>query len=545
MLARRITIALLGCAAAQLRAQSHCAQQAVPVIVGSEWEHYLRVAQVVGRVGAQPWTIRDFGPKQWTDLQPRDSTLPWARIDPGFSHATCLGRGRFVVLPSRVRLIHNSGFPLGQNDGAIWAGRGLTAAAEVGASASFGAVTVVLAPIMFSSQNAAFRIAPTGLTGNRAFGDWRNIDHIDLPQRFGNRPYTAFDPGQSGIRLDIGGAAIGVSTANQFWGPATDHPIILGNNAAGFPHLFVGTARPLPIWRFGRIHTRTFWGRLDQSPYSPLADSGVTRLASGIAAVFQPSVFPGLEIGGARFFHVLQDRFTLNRRELLRPLGALLAVGRARQIGSASGDEPAENQLASVFLRFTFPDDVFEVYGEFGREDRNWDLREFWLMPDHDAAYLLGLRKVWRRAGDLVGLRAEVLNSRVSHLAHASSQVPWYVHSTIRQGHTNKGQALGSVAAYGGGASVLALDRYTDRGRLTLSWERLQLGDSRQFRAPDLLRNDVAHIWRANSLRFGRRADVELGVAAVYEINRYLEKDAFSLQTTVSVVPGAHTRAKR
>ena len=32
------------------------------------------------------------------------------------------------------------------------------------------------------------------------------------------------------------GFTAGVSTANQQWGPSADLPLLLGTNAAGFPH---------------------------------------------------------------------------------------------------------------------------------------------------------------------------------------------------------------------------------------------------------------------------------------------------------------------
>jgi hypothetical protein len=452
-----------------------------------------------------------------------------------------MGRLSVRVLPARLQLIHNSAFPFGMNDGAVWAGRGITMAAEAGVSASYGPLTVTFAPLVFAAQNETFALQPTGLSGKGAFADWLNPGSIDLPQRFGSARYAAFDLGESSARLDMNVVAIGVSTAHQFWGPATDHPILLGNNAAGFPHLFVGTSRPMRLWRLGRGHGRILWGKLDQSPYSPLANSSRVRLGSGIAMVFQPAVARGLEVGGARFFHVLQDRFRLDRTEILRPFGALTEFARARQT-SGSGVEP-DNQLSSVFARYVLPGDGAEFYGEYGREDRSVDLRDFLLMPDHDAAYLLGMRKQWRRAGSIVSLRAEVLNTRVTHLAFTRSQAPWYVHTVAEQGHTNRGQALGSAGAYGGGASVLILERYDRRGRWRIEWERLQLAqNASQFAPPDMFQADVAHSVGASLLRFGRRADVDVGVAGVYEFNRHFAGDALNLHTTITLRPSSRRR---
>ena len=42
-------------------------------------------------------------------------------------------------------------------------------------------------------------------------------------------------------------ASAGLSNARETWGPAVTHPLILGPNAPGFAHAFVGTGHPVPI----------------------------------------------------------------------------------------------------------------------------------------------------------------------------------------------------------------------------------------------------------------------------------------------------------
>lgn len=106
-----------------------------------------------------------------------------------------------------------------------------------------------------------------------------------------------------------------------------------------------------------------------------------------------------------------------------------------------------------------------------------------------------------------------------------------------RQAASSLGMSLGKVNYV-----LRAPMEKDDRGRLTLSWERVQLAHSGDL-APDLLRNDVAHVWRVNALRFGRQLDAEAGLAAVYEINRQLLGDAFALQARLNLT--AAQRRKR
>src|SRR5581483_7717213 len=93
-----------------------------------------------------------------------------------------------------------------------------------------------------------------------------------------------------------------LSTADQWWGPAIENPLILSNNAPGFLHLSIGTSTPVNIG-IGRVHGRVVWGRLEQSAYSPDQGPDSLRFMSGLVAEFMPRGVPGLELGAARFFN--------------------------------------------------------------------------------------------------------------------------------------------------------------------------------------------------------------------------------------------------
>src|SRR5437762_395656 len=85
----------------------------------------------------------------------------------------------------------------------------------------------------------SFSLMANGDTGKLVYADGLHPTTIDRPQRFGNRAYAVIDAGQSTLRLDAGPVTAGISTANQYWGPAAEYPAILGNNAAGIPHVFI------------------------------------------------------------------------------------------------------------------------------------------------------------------------------------------------------------------------------------------------------------------------------------------------------------------
>lgn len=497
------------------------------VFAGSELEEYLRYLQIGGAAGLYPWSVRPFSGEEVSALVQghADAEHPWARRYTFASDSA--GESRLSLLRPSAAFYYNSAFPYGSNDGAVWAGRGLTSAIQAGLHARYGPVSLTLAPMLFRAENAALELTDNGMPGRQRFGSAYNPDHIDRPQRFGEDAYLRVDPGQSTLRVAGHGVAVGVSTANQYWGPATRNPIVLGNNAAGFPHVFLGTERPVNVL-IGKLHGRAVWGRLDQSEYSAMSPDSAVRLMSGLAIGFLPRGLPGLEIGLARFIHSVWPEQGLDGSYLWRSFATYFQKNTTDPLNQ-NEKYSSDNQLTSVFARWVAPRSGFEIYGEFGREDANWDFRDFVLEPDTHSAYMLGLRKVWRgKSGGFVAVRGEVLNTQVTNLAAVRAQGPFYRHTGARQGHTQLGQILGAASGFGGGGSIIAVDRYHPGGRYSVSWIRELQYHGGLSREPGSAR-DVMHSLGAEALIFRGKVDTTIGVTGVYNQNRGLgQSDVFN-----------------
>ncbi|MEX2156134.1 MAG: capsule assembly Wzi family protein, partial [Gemmatimonadales bacterium] len=467
MQARQLCFILL---VAVLGAPAVRAQQSLPVggraevFAGGELENYLRYLQTLGVVAPYPWGLRAFSPAELDRLLPSDSAHPWvARYD--LAPRTTRSATLDWVAPT-ASLRGNSTFPYGFNDGPIWAGRGVTAAVQSGVALRRGMLSLTVAPLLLVAQNAGVGLMPNGATGNLAYGDGASPYAIDRPQRFGDAAYARLDPGQSTLRADWHALATGVTTANQYWGPASEFPIMLGNNAPGFPHAFLGTARPVDLWLL-RVHGRLIWGRLAQSAFSPETAAAGVRFGTGIVLAFTSRWVPGLELGVTRFSHRPWPVGGPSLDDFLRML-------RSTQ-GTGVINVEQDNQLATAFFRWVAPRSGFEVYGEYGRDDYNKDVRDFLLEPDHIGGYTVGFRKVMRRpARRLLAVRAELQNLQFSILARGRGWAPFYTHSRVAQGHTQLGQVLGSAAGVGGAGTVVAVESYSPHGRWTWSWLRLQ-----------------------------------------------------------------------
>jgi hypothetical protein len=524
---------LIALAPARLRAQSGGPPAAATLVldVGSETENYLRYLQARGEAPLSQWSVRAFGPREVDALLSRTTSDDPLRSFERPVRNT--GRLRVQVAPLTGDGWYDTGFPFGGNDGAVWRGRGLTAAAQWGVALRYGALSIEVKPIAFWAENRDFPLMPNKQAGTLIYVDALAPRNIDRPQRFGARSYARLDPGQSTIRVDAFGLAAGISTANEWWGPMSEWPFLLGNNAAGFPHVFAGSSTPWNVG-IGRIHGRIVYARLDQSDYTDITISGGRRFAAGIIGSFMPRGIDGLEIGVARFFHEPWPDGGIGWHELRKPFEAFLKVNVPLDSGAGPGGNP-DNQLASLFARWVFPANGLEVYGELGRDDHNGNTRDLLQEPDHAATLGLGLRKSWRRAdGELTGLRAELFDLDPSILGRNRAQGAKYTHSATRQGHTERGQVLGAgFAAINGVGSMIAYERYAaNQEKLLVSLTRMVVRErvATATVAPSL---DVQYALAAERTRRVGPLGVSYGLTGVYELNRYFQADVFNLMGTL------------
>ncbi len=504
--------------------------------VGSEAERYLRVLQVAGEAPLYPWTIRGFTSGELPDVVPGpDVDHPW-KDDLDYSLP---GSGEFRVGLTRAEVgaVYNSAFPFGENDGAVWAGRGVTGDVKAGAFLGWGPLHVRIAPEVFWAQNAGFELAPNALQGDGAFRDGRFPTNIDRPQRFGPGSVARVNLGSSSVHASLPRITLGISNAGQQWGPAVEYPLMLGNNAGGFPHLFLQTAPPLDLW-VARLHGRFLAGRLDQSEYSPYQRADGRRFVSAVTLTVLPRGLDGLELGFTRFVQAVWPEEGITARQVLRPFS------HVTHDFTTTENPSEEDQRAGAFFRWTLPAAGFEVYGELIREDFGRDFRHYLEEPDDLTARMLGFQKVWSlQGGQFLTLRGEVVGSEVHHSERFDrfrrpgwTPRPWppYIHGArLPQGHTHRGQLLGSPAAYGGSAWTLGMDLFHPDGRWSIDLSRTLVTDwlwiHQGTTGPGIA--DVIYALQLEMVRFARGFEWFASVTPSINLNRNVEEgnDVFNL----------------
>jgi hypothetical protein len=432
--------------------------------IGSLEEELARTAGLTGAAplwpgvsrrpsGARPLWLCDGGaPAREALADPRP--LPVLRLE--------------VVPPAALAKLH-TGWSDDRNDAALWAGRGLSASLTPGLRARWRWLTVQVAPLVAWQENRAYRLPAAAVAGQSPWANPFNGGAIDLPLRMGPRSFATLDPGQSFVRLDAWNLALGLSTENLWWGPGVRNSLLMSNSAAGFPHLFLGTSRPLDAW-LGFVEAEVTWGRLSESRWFDGDRANDHRLLESLVLTFEPAAARGLTLGYARVFVFPTDRVAFHHYfdALWQPL-----LKSWLKTSGSDGSSP-DNQLTSLFFRWAMPEARFELYGEWGRDDHAFGLTDLLMEPGHAQAWLLGLQKLFRSGPGWLRVQVEAAHTFELPAANPTRGTPiFYTHGDERQGYTQRGQMLGAGLGPQGDTQFLALDWLRGARSLGLFVERV------------------------------------------------------------------------
>ena len=434
----------LGGAGAQLPGVAGLNADSLPLL-GSDAEDRERQAQLRGRGGGAGWTIRALS-----------SRLP---VPAGGDSL------RWMVLAPELFVVENSELPFSHNDGLLWAGRGRSWRVRGGLAASFGPVRAIVLPEVARAANDSFADVdqvrwyrpPVDRDRYSEFASPWNMHPVsaDVPVRFGRRRFSEASLGQSSVWYAGGAVDAGVSTENLWWGPGIHDALVMTNHAAGVPHVFVRTGRPVrtPV---GDFEGRLIVGRLAESDHFDLDETNDDRSLSAAVVTYAPrwqrtltlgiarAVYAPVSSGGAVFGHAL-DVFGAFDRPGARPVEDT-AFTRGR------------DQLTSLFARWIFPRVGWEFYGEAGRGQRPSSLRDFLVDPGHTRAYVVGTHVVRPVGGAAVRVQLEVAQMEQSTSYRYRPTPSWYTSRATPQGYTQRGQVIGAGIGPGSSHQWLAAD---------------------------------------------------------------------------------------
>ena len=492
----------------------------------SEIASYVRFLELTGKASGTPLVYWASSTAPRLNGLKVDSAHLWSRRYPLAPISEKPQRAEFRLIDPHVDLVYNSEFPRTTNDGAAWAGRGLSGVLRGGVEVRWGPFTGRLNPSFVYAQNSLFKlgVGPESTRSPYVY-PWRY--GIDFPQRFGDSALSFADWGQSEIRLDLGALTAGFSTENLWWGPGYRNAIIMGSAAPGFPHVDLGTGRPLrtPI---GDVELRVISGELTRSNYFGPSTVDGRRILNGLTIGYRPSFLPGLTLGLARVLYHEWPTHGLTSADFLDAFGVVFNKGDKFQPDGTRVNDNSD-QIASGTARWVLPESGAEFYIEYARNDFAGDLTDLVLQPDHSRAYTAGFQKTLPSSEGNLVLRAEntVLSQTGNRVLRDAGA--YYAHNLVTEGYTNRGQLLGAAIGPGSNSQYLGLDRYTAHGRYGIYVERIRYDDDYSVAALSnvsygYVSQQVDLTAGLNFLRFSGALDWGGGLELTRELNRYFER---------------------
>lgn len=426
---------------------------------------------MTGTIGAQTLLHTDLAvtERESALVQKRSSYLSFYsierlyryKLDLPYRHYADSPALRAVQLPSITYASWNSNLPFGDRDGLLWQGRGINASATTGVYLDGPWWSLTIAPEVAVAENRVFDLGPSGFADN-PYGHVTAA--MDYPQQMGSDAWSLAHLGQSEARLYWRNLTIGAGTQNVVFGPARINPILLSNEAPGFPHIDLGL---LPAeTAIGTFEARALWGVLTESVAFDDNPDNDRTVSSMLAVSYRPIWFDALTFSLYRTVAVNQE--DVGSRFVWQ-------VFDPRPRGGSNGDDPtfgsdAVDQRVALSLELLFPVVGSRTYVEWARNDFASNWFSFVQIPYHSAAWTAGWEQIaWngRRADLLTVLELTHLwQSRNYFLGGAFSRSFFYGHPIVNHGHTNQGQLLGAPAGPGSEGGTLRLVLRHDAFRL-------------------------------------------------------------------------------
>lgn len=456
--------------------------------IGDPWDWYARTLSLHQDIERPYLSIRSLSTNTW-DI-PEETVHPWDDHLKDTEPVASIGPTSLEILPLSTSAGYNSTYPHGGNDEAAWQGKGFNSFGTGGVRFNAPYVSVTLAPQVWFAQNQDFKVVTPTSEADDDYGSF--TPGLDDYQRPGGSSAGDVTWGQSEVRAEWRNLTAGFGTQNLWIGPTQHNPILLSNNAPGFPKLDIGLRKTET--RIGDFEALVFFGRLEESDYFDDDDSNDYRFVGASSVSYAPSFIPGFTVGLHRF--VLSDwdsNITDDALELAR-------FGMDRGLGDDERD-----QRLSFTLDWRFPQVGFNVYGEWAKNDFSDRWRYIVRAPEHSQAFTIGGRQTIDGPGRglfvVTGEISQLIRSRDYYIDLGVGRSGFYSHGKLPQGHTNLGQILGAPIGSGAAGQRLDVDYIGTLGSVGLFVQRTARNQDYLYADGDL-----GDIERANvEMRYGSR----------------------------------------
>ncbi len=382
------------------------------------------------------------------------------------------------ILPIDYHIEFNSRHPYNRNNGSMIPNRGFQHIFSAGINIKAGPLSIKLKPEHHFSENKNFEGFWEGHYGYHWAKRYKLWNHIDMPERFGERSHNRVLIGQSSIRINWKKLSIGLSNENIWWGPSIRNSIMMSNHAQGFNHITFNTVKPINTV-IGDFEFQVITGKLENSGYNPprtdyeyagtklfvpkinqRGDQDDWRYLQGYIFSYSPKWIEGLSFGLIRWVQ-MYSALVKGKYPWLdgKPTYFPAFQNFFRKNDKSENYEQQTNQAAGLFLKWLWQDSKAEIYAEFHHNDSKQNLRDLLLDSDHSRAATIGIQKIFKIKKDnyLFNWEWTQMEQNASRLLRNAGS--WYEHSYVYDGYTNNGEVLGSSIGPGSNSHYLSINR--------------------------------------------------------------------------------------
>jgi len=453
---------------------------------------YLRTSQLLGKLQNEvSFTLKPFDISE-NGLIINDSIFNIKNYSPTI-YTFLKGKGKVKLIPIDYNIEFSSRHPYNRNNGSMIPNRGYQHIISAGIYAEIGPLSIQLKPENLFAENRDFEGFGEGPNGHysiiwvKRYHLW---NHIDMPERFGEKSISKTLIGQSSIRLNFKGLSLGVSNENIWWGPSIRNSIMMSNHARGFKHITFNTTKPLKT-KIGNFEWQVISGRLESSGFTPpntdfeyggtklyvpkINQNGHTndwRYIQGYSITYSPKWISGLSLGFIRWVQMysalVKGKYWWMEGS---PTWFPAFKNLFRKNDAYENYEAQTNQAAGLYLRWLWKDSKAEIYAEFHHNDSKQNIRDLLLDSDHSRAVTVGLQKVFKINTDnyLFSWEWTQMEQTASRLLRNAGS--WYEHGWTYDGYTNEGEVLGASIGPGSNSHYFALNRIRDKEKIGIAFE--------------------------------------------------------------------------
>ena len=432
---------------------------------------------------------------------------------------------------------YNTESPYGQNDGALWQGKGYNTSFTTGIRLEGLGFEFTFKPQISFTQNLPFDYIKPNYSGNNFYGKaesygYYGVTSIDAPQRFGDKSFFTFDFGDTELRYTFYNFTFGFGTQAIWLGPAQINPIIHSNNAGSYPKIDVGLRKtkiymPYFGWDLGDIEFRSWWGKLTESYWFDNDDKNNDTLISGLTIAYS---FPWI----LRGFTVSINRNMLSNYEFNNYNLFNIFIPGIKN--STSGGTDNSDQRFSLTFDYLFKDLNLDLYFEWARNDYSPNLDWIIRYPFHTQGWTFGIIKNFKLKNNYLQFNIEITGLETS--SDYDRLIPWYTsfytHHIITKGYTNRGQILGAGSGTGSNSQYLSIKYLFEKGYILLFTQRHNPDLDYTMYIDSKINSTQAEKNIRCNLDFGIEANIFINKNFAFINNYTFEIEINPLNTTVS-----------